>query len=70
MKVREFESKCHAGTHVVRGNDRGRRGVVRKISIDKLHALVDWNDHTISWHDYYTLELVEPQPKSDSTSKK
>ena len=54
MKVNVFKTQCPVGTHVI--DDKGRKGIVQKISIDRTQALVAFPSEK-GWFSYYELEI-------------
>lgn len=58
MKVNVFNTQCPAGTHVV--DDKGRKGIVKKISQDRVQALVLFEGGEKEWCQYYMLDFEKP----------
>ncbi len=60
MKVNVFKTQCTSGTHVV--DHKGRKGIVQKISQDRVQALVLFEGGEKEWCQYYMLDFDKPKP--------
>lgn len=56
MKVNVFKTQCHVGTKVQNIMNE-EVGIVKKISNDRTHALVEFPSEK-GWYSYYELEIV------------
>lgn len=57
MTFNTFQRKCKPGSHVTNAANK-QDGIVRRISKDRDKALVEYEDHTLQWENYYLLELL------------
>ena len=61
MTLTMFMKKIQPGTPVVHKTTY-QEGTVTKISKDHAKALVQFEDGSKEWHEYYLLEFEKPEP--------
>lgn len=60
MTLTTFQKQCKPGIRV-HNKPKGKDGLVVKISRDRSKALVQYENGSVEWNDYYLLDFITPK---------